>query len=65
MDEGQKNMREEMRAREEAERKRKQERRDREQLARSPHKKKIRVRVEQGCHSHIQRGGVFSFTAVT
>ena len=48
MDEGQRNMREEMRAREEAERRRKQERREREEVARSPHKKKIRVRVEQG-----------------
>ena len=52
MDEGQRSMREEMRAREDAERRRKQERerRDRE-VARSPHKKKIRVRVEQGCPS--------------
>ena len=65
MDEGQRNMREEMKAREERERlerrrrqereeteerKRRQERREREQL-KSPHKKKIRVRVEQGGHS--------------
>ena len=50
MEDGQRNMREEMRAREEAERRRRQERQEKQQreVARSPHKKKIRIRVEQG-----------------
>ena len=62
MDEGQRNMPEEMRAREEAERQRRQERqqqhervqrekrqeRQQREVARSPHKNKIRIRVEQG-----------------